>query len=511
MIEPQGDIVFVLHAHLPFVKEPQHEDFLEEHWLFEALTECYLPLLDLFWRLEEDGISYGVALSLSPTLIAMLDDPLLRSRYEHYLARRQALLPRARDFLKSQHGFEGALGLYERRLESVRKRFILLRGDVVGAFAEIAKEGSLELITCALSHPVLPLLDEHSQKTQINGALRLFSSRFGYAPKGFWLPECAYSPGIERLLSGVQYTFVDSHAFTKAAPRAFYGPFAAATTPEKKVLFARDIDTSKQIWSREEGYPGDPEYRDFYRDIGFDLPLEIIGEFLPPSAHGPMRSPTSIKLHRITSRSAESKQPYQPARAMLRAEQHAAHFVQSRFQFAADLRNRLQREPLLVSPFDAELFGHWWFEGPVFLEKVLRLLHHEKRLRALTPSKALERQPTMQVIRPPASSWGEGGLFQVWTDPESVAHWSQCQQLSQRLQRAPRGAARRQAARELAMAQSSDWPFMRHGNTNTFYAKQRQQEHLRAAKECLQMAEQGTTNEAKLQERAARTPHWDLE
>jgi 1,4-alpha-glucan branching enzyme len=511
MIEPQGDIVFVLHAHLPFVKEPEHEDFLEEHWLFEALTECYLPLLDLLWRLEEDGVSYGMALSLSPTLIAMLDDPLLRSRYEHYLARRQALLSKARDFLRPQHGFDGALGLYERRLESIRKRFVSLRGDVIGGFADIAKDGSLELITCALSHPVLPLLDEASQRTQINGALRFFEQRFGYASKGFWLPECAYSPGLERLLPGVKYTLLDSHALTKAAPRAVYGPFAAAMTPEKMTILARDIDTSRQIWSREEGYPGDPEYRDFYRDVGFDLPLEVIGDFLPPSANGPLRSPTGIKLHRITSRGAESKQPYQPARAMLRAEQHAAHFVQSRFQFAADLRNRLQREPLLVAPFDAELFGHWWFEGPVFLEKVLRLLHQENRLRALTPSAALERQTTMQVLRPPASSWGEGGLFQVWTDPESVSHLARCQQLSQRLQRAPHGAAREQAAIELALAQSSDWPFMRHNNTNVAYAKQRQQEHLNAATRCLQMAEVGVINEPFLQDRASRTPRWNLQ
>jgi 1,4-alpha-glucan branching enzyme len=289
-----------------------------------------------------------------------------------------------------------------------------------------------------------------------------------------------------------------------------YGPFAAAVTPDKMVLFARDPDTSKQIWSREEGYPGDPEYRDFYRDVGFDLPLEVIGDFLPPSANGPLRSPTGIKLHRITSRGQESKQAYQPARAMLRAEQHAAHFVQSRFQLAADLRNRLQRAPLFVAPFDAELFGHWWFEGPTFLEHLLRLLAKEGRLRALTPSKVLEHQTTLQVLRPPASSWGEGGLFQVWTDPENVGHLSSCQQLSQRLQRAPEGQARSQASKELALAQSSDWPFMIHAKTNVFYARQRQREHLEAARRCLQMAEQGVLDETFLQERGQRTPHWKM-
>lgn len=511
MFDPQGDLLLVLHAHLPFVKEPEHEDFLEEHWIFEALTECYLPLLDLFWRLEEDGVPYGIALSLSPTLIAMLDDPMLRSRYEHYLARRQALLARVREHYKQQHEYDGALGLYERRLESIRRRFISLKGDVVGAFAEIAKEGSLELLTCALAHPVLPLLDEASQRAQIDASLRFFTERFGAPPAGFWLPECAYTPGLEKLLTGIKYTFVDSHALTRAAPRAVYGPFAAAVTPDKMVLFARDMDTSKQIWSREEGYPGDPEYRDFYRDVGFDLPLEVIGDFLPPSSNGPLRSPTGIKLHRITGRAQESKQAYQPARAMLRAEQHAAHFVQSRFQLAADLRNRLQRAPLFVAPFDAELFGHWWFEGPTFLEHLLRLLAKEGRLRALTPSKALQSQTPLQLLRPPASSWGEGGLFQVWTDPENITHLSRCQQLSQRVQRAPAGAARAQAAKELALAQSSDWPFMIHGKTNVFYARQRQREHLEAATRCLQMAEQGVIDEAFLQDRLQRTPHWKVE
>jgi 1,4-alpha-glucan branching enzyme len=324
---------------------------------------------------------------------------------------------------------------------------------------------------------VLPLLDRASQKTHIDTALALFSERFGVKPSGIWLPECAYAPGIEELLGQVSYTFVDSHALTRAAPRALFGPFVPAAAPSGLVFFARDPDSSRQIWSREEGYPGDAEYRDFYRDVGFDLPLELIGEFLPPSASGPLRSPTGVKLHRITGRGSEEKLPYQPARAMLRAEQHATHFLHSRFALAADLTGRLRRQPLLVAPFDAELFGHWWFEGPIFLEHLLRLLAREGRLRAVTPKTALERHRSLQVLRPPASSWGEGGVFNVWTSLENVAHLSVCQQLAKRLSEAPQGEAWQQAAR---------------------------------AKRCITLAEQRVSAESYLKERAQRTPSWKI-
>ena len=84
-MDSQGFLAIVLHTHLPFVRHPEHEEFLEERWLFEAITETYLPLIERFQRLANDGVPFRITMSFTPTLLAMLADPLLQQRYVRYL------------------------------------------------------------------------------------------------------------------------------------------------------------------------------------------------------------------------------------------------------------------------------------------------------------------------------------------------------------------------------------------------------------------------------------------
>ena len=172
--------------------------------------------------------------------------------------------------------------------------------------------------------------------------------------------------------------------------------------------FGRDMESSEQVWSAQEGYPGDKHYRDFYRDIGFDLPLEYIKPYIHPEGH---RVYTGIKYHAITHNQLHDKWVYDPDIARGKAGLHASHFRGNREKQAQRLRPHMDRPPIIVSPYDAELYGHWWYEGPIFLGDVFRQLHFDQNaIETITPGDYLDRHDTNQVATPCASSWGVQGL-----------------------------------------------------------------------------------------------------
>ena len=159
-----------------------------------------------------------------------------------------------------------------------------------------------------------------------------------------------------------------------STPRPRFGYHAPVVTPHGLLAFARDPDCSKQVWSADEGYPGDPWYREYYRDIGYDLPLEYLGKALP----GNTRVPLGIKYHRVTDRKSNYKDFYRPDIAKARAWEHAGNFMFWRNKEAEFWKDLYGRRPLMVAPYDAELFGHWWYEGPLFLENLLRRMAQER-------------------------------------------------------------------------------------------------------------------------------------
>jgi 1,4-alpha-glucan branching enzyme len=238
------------------------------------------------------------------------------------------------------------------------------------------------------------------------------------------------------------------------------------------------------VWSRHEGYPGDPRYRDFYRDIGFDLDLDYVKPYLPARGH---RGFTGIKYYRITGRSPE-KEVYNRPAALEAAEAHAAQFLAARLVQVQSVAGMLDRPPLIVAPYDAELFGHWWYEGPEFLDAVVRKACREhKDLALITPGEYLLRHPTNQVAAPSPSSWGEEGHWRVWLNeknewiyPHLRAAQDRMTELAGRFT-GPVPLQKRmlqQAARELLLAQASDWPFILRTGTSPGYARQRVNDHL---------------------------------
>jgi 1,4-alpha-glucan branching enzyme len=265
-------------------------------------------------------------------------------------------------------------------------------------------------------------------------------------------------------------------------PRSLFGVFAPIYTPNGVAVFGRDQESSKQVWSAKEGYPGDTVYRDFYRDVGFDLDMGHVGPYVSPDG---IRTFTGIKYHRITGET-EHKELYDPDAAYARVQEHAANFVFNRERQAEHLADVMGKQPIILSPYDAELFGHWWFEGPDFLEHVLRRMA-PSMVRPVTMTEYLEENPTHQVATPCASSWGDKGYYEVWLNGSNDWIWRYLHDAAIRMSerarqhQSPDPVRERvlnQMARELLLAQSSDWPFIMTMGTSVQYAERRFKLHI---------------------------------
>lgn len=500
---PVGFFSLILHAHLPFVRHPEHRGMLEEDWLFEAITEVYLPLLDALSRLRVGGFAPRLTFSLSPTLCEMLADDLLRARYTLHLDNLLALAAKelARTFREEPQSHQAALVNYENFRAAKRLWEETFARDLVRAVGALQDAGVLEIITCAATHGLLPLVSTvEARRAQVRVAVANYRKHFGRAPRGIWLPECAYTSGLEELIAeaGVEYFVVESHAVLNGEPRPRYGVHAPVRCANGVAVFARDLETGEQVWSASVGYPGDPAYREFYRDLGWDAPLETLRPHL--HADGRRRS-LGIKYHRVTGRDVplSHKLSYDPQAAAARARQHARHFVEERIKQVARLRDALGgHAPSVVAPYDAELFGHWWFEGVQFLEAVFRLLHERRdEIEAVTPGDRLDAGEAMQTQRLATSSWGEGGHFKVWLSDANAWMYAHQHAAEARMTAlADRFAATNgqhheettagglstraleQCARELLLAQSSDWAFQIYNGSTAVYAAARFRSHV---------------------------------
>lgn len=484
----QGYLSLVLHAHLPFVRHPEHPKFLEEEWLFEAITETYLPLLEVFDGWQRDGMEWRLTICLSPTLCAMLRDPLLQDRYERHLNSLIELAEKEVHRTSWDRAYHELAVFYHERFLRLRACYHGYGRNLVGGFRKFQEAGRLEIITTAATHALLPLLAPHppSIRGQILTARDHYADCFGRNPRGIWLPECAYVDGVEHVLqeADIRWFIIDTHGLLHARPRPRYGVFAPVFTQNGLAVFGRDLDSAKQVWSKHEGYPGDPRYRDFYRDIGFDLDFDYVR---PHFATDDVRTFTGIKYHAITGGAGE-KLVYQRAVALETAAQHAQHFLEARMEQVARLAHIMDRPPLLVSPYDAELFGHWWYEGPEFLDFFVRKACCDQQvIRLTTPQEFLQEHPTQQVAQPAASSWGEEGYWKVWLNERNewiLPHLDMAQtRMTELVRRFPNATgltarALRQAARELVLAQSSDWPFILRTGTSPAYARRRVKDHL---------------------------------
>jgi 1,4-alpha-glucan branching enzyme len=500
-----GCLALILHAHLPFVRHPEHDHFLEEEWLFEAITETYIPLLRLMQRLVDDAVPFKLAMSITPTLCAMLQDQLLCERYVRHVELLIDLAAREQKRNYKHPQLRELAEFYIGLFSETRRLFVdEWNCDLLSVVRELRQRGALEIIASAATHGLLPILQQQSSRAaraQVLIGRDVYVECFGAEPAGFWLPECGYAPDLEPILqeANLRWFVLDTHGSLFGKPRPCRSIYAPCYTPAGPAAFARDPDASRQVWNAHEGYPGDPAYREFYRDIGFDLPMEHLG----PIARG-TRKFSGVKYHRITG-SGDDKQLYHQAAAEKAAAKHAIHFLEQRRQQIREI-GEVGFDPIIVAAFDAELFGHWWFEGPIFLEQFIRQAANEGDFRLTTPSEYLAAHPTQQIIEPAASTWGENGHLAAWLDPSNAwiyphLHSAALQMIQlvreptntvvgQSLRLPAAGLAGeapalqmtdrvlKQLVRELLLAQSSDWAFLMKTATAREYATKRTIDHL---------------------------------
>jgi len=486
---PQGFLAIVLHAHLPFVRHPEHPTFLEEDWLFEAITECYLPLIMVLRELAEDGVPCRLTLSISPPLAEMLDDALLQTRYRHYLESRMELADQ--EVQRTQHdlALQPLALMYRRLFRAAGRLFQHYGGNLLKAFSHLQDEGLIEIITCPATHAFLPFVsNEEARRAQLVIARETCEHHFGKSPRGLWLAECGYEPSLEPLIreTGFEYLILDAHGLLFGSPRPPAGIYAPVKSPEGRVAFGRDLESSRQVWSSQGGYPGDADYREFYRDLGYDGHYESLRPYLHSDG---VRRNLGIKYYRVTGPGDLGQRAlYHRGRALAKAEEHAKHFVQCRLEQIVSLRQTLGQPPVVVSPYDAELFGHWWFEGPHFLDQVIRkAASSPPQFKLAALSDVLEEYPSPFCQQPAASSWGEQGYQEVWLNARTqwlYRHQHQAERcmvdLANKFPNTERSLERalNQAARELLLAQSSDWPFLISQQTAVPYAIHRFRVHI---------------------------------
>jgi len=504
---PSGYFSLILHAHLPFVRHPEYPEFLEEDWLYEAITEVYLPLIFIFQSLHDAGATPRLAINVSPPLCEMLADPLLQERYTRHLENLIELAKKEEHRTRKEAAeFHDVAKMYVENLTASldlwNDRY---KRNLVSAFRELQDEGVIEIITCCATHGFLPLIStEQARKAQIQVAVNNYQKHFGRHPRGIWLAECAYEPGVDALLkeAGIEYFISDTHAILYGEPRPRYGVHAPVVTPNGVAVFARDVETSQQVWSAEIGYPGNSVYREFYRDIGWDAPLDYLKLHLHADAE---RRHLGLKYHRITGRETpqNKKEPYIPALARDQAAADASHFIAQRIEQAHELLATFEgHPPLVVSPYDAELYGHWWYEGPQFLDFFFKKVHFDQdEIACISPGDFLDTGIPIQVQQPTASSWGESGYYKVWLNEKNSWMYPYQHDAERRMTiladrfRVSNSEFRveaeefetrnstletrllAQAARELLLAESSDWAFQIYQGTTVQYSTRRFESH----------------------------------
>ena len=463
-----GIFCLVLHTHLPYVRRngvwPSGEDFFRT-----AATESYLPVLGALERLADDGMTDALTVGLSPMIAHQMADPHMLRELEWYLG---GIELRALQQTANYHGvhapaFRDLAAFYTRFAREQGARLDALGPDgIAGAFADLARADAIELIGGPATHPFLPRVTEPTlTRTQLRLGADEFATLTGSAPQGMWLPECAYAPelDLEDMVSavGVEHVVLDGPTVLKSAgPGATFQPIRVSDGD--LIAFGRNLDVTYRVWSPTGGYPTGRWYRDFYH---YD-------------------TEAGFKDWRVTSISkpVERKQPYEPAQGAAAARADAEDFADLIAATLATHEAETGREGIVVAAYDTELFGHWWFEGPVFLEHLFRVLADRPDVRACSlraARAALDEPARTEVVE---GSWGFRKDDRSWVSDETEWLWKTLADLEADTVRAvrewghvtgARAEALDQMVREAMLAQASDWPFMIIRGRNPDYARER--------------------------------------
>ena len=517
-----GNYVLILHTHLPWVLHhgvaPHGVD-----WLNEAVAECYIPLLNVFNDLNDKGIKPNVTLDISPVLCEQLEHPDFKKEFVIYCDKMMAAARRDREDF-TNWGYDAHhiwLTTYWEDWFSARKDEFLNKYDssIIKGLKDLQDDNAIEIMTCGATHGYLPLLGyDKSVNLQIKAAVENYKKHFGREPRGCWLPECAYRPsyewhtyipvepfhskklrtGVEQILAahGIKYFVTDEDIikrinplgvftddekqnfvsvnsdsyrhemgnFDKSPLRIYNVSSSYKTEYGTAAVYSRHGDISMQVWSGEAGYPGEPDYLDFHK--------KHVNSWL--------------RYWRVTDSKADMmyKTLYHPDWTYDKADKQAMHFIHHVENTSNHYHHLTGKLSTVCTPFDTELFGHWWFEGPQFIKAVLKGLHDSPYVHAVKASEQLMIVNPKEVVSIPEGSWGVNNNHDVWSNDENTWTW-ECiyndeLRLNNIFQKYPvdklnpvQNRFALQALRELMLEQSSDWQFLIFTESARDYAEQR--------------------------------------
>jgi 1,4-alpha-glucan branching enzyme len=512
MSVPLGSLCIVLHGHLPYVLH--HGSWPHgEAWLYEAAAETYLPLLATLDDIVNHRARPGLTIGLTPVLLEQLTHERFKSGLVAYLNERieRSVKDRAEFTRSGETHFAFLAERWEKWHIRQLEHFEKTARDIPAQFARHWREGNVQLLTSNATHAYMPLMvTDECIRAQMSAGTSVSEKHLGRKSKGLWLPECAYRPasehwkplvlwddprfrpGIETYVAeaGIDHFFVDTHLVTRAAALGTYDhgvfnavseaqvywdkqrgwrdpmePVGASSTAQAPKCFAlaRHPRVSEQVWSGIIGYPSDGAYLEFHR------------------RHGDR----GLRYHRITNVSVEQskKQPYVAEDAFLKVNQDARHFCEIVREALREHHRLTGRTGVVVAPFDAELFGHWWHEGVNFLRDVIYFFSRDKTVTLSTSEQVLAQRTPDTVVRMPEGSWGRNGDHSVWLNDHSRWIWEieyraearmlgLLRVLPWRENEAVRAMMQR-AGRQLLLLQASDWPFVIHSRGAVDYGTQR--------------------------------------
>ena len=506
MTDPiKARVILALHAHLPYVRIPDQKFPLQELWLYQALTESYIPLILCFRELIEEKIDFSITLSISPTLLSMLSDDYYILKYHDYLRTLLELLRKesSNSCGGQKDSFTGLLN----KIQLISNFYIEINRNILGELKKLSQSGKVNLITTSATHALLPLLRFSNNLicSQIKIGQRVFENVFDFVPEGFWLPEMGYFANLDKILSefNIKYTFLDAHSVYLGHCRPSYGNFYPSITNSGIKILPRDLPLSNTIWSATKGYPGDYHYREFHFDYSYSLSDSELNEFQIE------RIPFGLKIYRITGND-KPKEFYDRKDALETVNTHSDDFINKIRERALIVKQHIKKTPVFTLPFDAELFGHWWYEGPEFLKQVIKKISISKDIELIVPQDIQDEN--LDVVIPAECSWGREGYFKSWTSPECSWIYPELANLDIRYKNlitSENSEASFQAMKELLLASASDWTFLIANDTSRDYGKLRLTDHINTAKKLIDDIESGNVDNKFLSERHALYPVFD--
>lgn len=513
-----GSFCLVLHGHLPYVLRhgtwPHGED-----WLYEVAAETYLPLLAMVDECVFLNAKPRITMGLTPVLLEQLSHEHFKKGFEHYLEdRAQQASYDLGDFKKMDNGHMAFLAeQWIKTFKGLQEQFKKINRDIPGTFAAQAKKGYLEILTSNATHSYMPLLyHDASIRAQVRAGVASSERILGFKPTGMWLPECAYRPsgdwdppihwakvygrtGIEHLVAdeGITHFFVENHLVENSRSEQVFndgqwwkvGWDEAAKYPSRGwrsvnepqgvnsdgtglarvAAFARDPDVCESVWSGEIGYPADGVYLEFHK------------------TWSPKRG---LRYWKVTGKKTDlgDKHLYYPDNVPGKLHEHAMDFVNKIKGRLHHYREMTGRPGVVVATFDAELFGHWWFEGPKFLRDVMLTLNADDQVNVCTTAEYLQAHPVDKVVALPEGSWGDKGDHRVWANEQVNWMWDieyRCETNFLRFVKDLPWEKNKEvhellmkAGRELLLLQASDWPFVIRRGQAVDYGIKRYMQHV---------------------------------